>query len=136
VRIPISRDGVATVARAVLRAERVRDAMISVTFVTDDAMRMLNRRHLGRRGATDVIAFGLRDGGRNGALIGDVYVAPDVARESVRQHGGTLREEIVRLVVHGVLHVVGYDHPESDRRVKSPMWLRQERLVRRLMNRV
>lgn len=132
VRVPITRARVAEVARAVLRTERVRDAMLSVTFVSNRAIRALNRKHLRRDRVTDVISFAFKASGRRAALIGDVYIAPQVARESARANGVTYREELVRLVVHGTLHVLGFDHPESAARVRSPMWRRQEALVGRL----
>jgi probable rRNA maturation factor len=104
----------------------------SITFVRAAAIRAMNRRHLRRDRATDVIAFGFRAQGDRGAVVGDVYISPDAARASARANGITVREELVRLVVHGTLHTLGHDHPETDDRVRSPMWRRQERLVRRL----
>jgi len=65
-------------------------------------------------------------------LIGDIYIAPAIARAHAKRHRVTEREEAVRLVVHGVLHVVGLDHPDGAGRIVSPMWRRQEQLVRRL----
>lgn len=132
VRIPLSRARVAEIARAVLRAERVRDAMVSITFVANSTIRSLNRKHLGRTGTTDVIAFSFRRTGRSAPIVGDVYIAPDVARASARANAVPVREELVRLVVHGTLHVLGHDHPETEARTRSPMWRKQERLVRRL----
>lgn len=137
-RIPVSKDRVARIARSVLRSERVGNALLSITFVSNSAIAALNRRHLKRRGTTDVIAFGFRGEAarpRRGArapVVGDVYIAPAVARESARAHGVGVREEVVRLIVHGTLHVLGHDHPEGDGRVRSPMWRKQERLVKRL----
>jgi probable rRNA maturation factor len=135
VRIPLSRARVMAIARSVLRSERIRDALLSITFVTNRSIRAMNREHLKRDALTDVIAFGFRHGGRNAAIVGDVYVAPDVARASARANGVTLRQELTRLVVHGVLHVLGHDHPEDDRRTRSPMWRTQERIVRALESR-
>ena len=132
VRLPISRDRVAAVAQAVLRSERVGEALLSVTFVSNAAIRSLNRKHLKRAGVTDVISFGFRRTGRQSPILGDIYIAPDVARTSARANDVNMREEIVRLVVHGTLHVLGYDHPDSDGRTRSAMWRKQERLVRRL----
>ena len=132
VRVPLSRDDVSRVVQSVLRAEGVADAMLSVTFVTTSGIRQLNRTHLRRSGPTDVISFGFRRAHRRAPLIGDVYIAPDVARESAKANGVTIREELVRLVVHGVLHALGHDHPEGATRTSSPMWRKQERLVRRL----
>ena len=132
VRVPVSRGKVADVARGVLRSEGVRDALLSIAFVSTPRIRALNRTHLGRSRATDVIAFGFSRVGRTGPVVGDVYVAPEVARASARENGVSVREEIARLVVHGTLHVLGYDHPEDDTRTRSAMWRRQERLVARL----
>jgi len=132
VRVPVSRSRVATLAEGVLRRERVKDALLSIAFVTDRRIAALNREHLGHAGPTDVISFGFApvDSGR--AVVGDVYIAPGVARRNAREHGGGIREELMRLVVHGVLHVIGHEHPEDDTRYGSPMWRRQERLLRAL----
>jgi probable rRNA maturation factor len=66
-------------------------------------------------------------------VIGDIYIAPAVARANALEHGVPVREELARLVVHGVLHVLGYEHPEADARTKSPMWKRQERVLARVL---
>jgi probable rRNA maturation factor len=132
VRLPIPVARVRAVATAVLAAERVRAALISVAFVSARAIAELNRDHLGVDGPTDVIAFSLQQSGRGAPLIGDIYIAPAVARAHARRHRVTEREEVVRLVVHGVLHVLGHDHPGDAGRVSSRMWRRQEQLVRRL----
>jgi probable rRNA maturation factor len=131
-RIPVSRARVADAVRAVLRSEAVRGAMISVAFVPTREIQRLNREHLRRNRPTDVIAFGFRATGRGAPVVGDIYIAPDVARASARANRVTVREELLRLVVHGTLHVLGYDHPETDARTRSPMWRKQERLVARL----
>ena len=129
VRVPVGRARVAAAVRSVLDAEGVRDALISVAFLSRRAMAALNRRHLGRRGATDVIAFGLTRADPRMPVIGDVYIAPDVARDQAREHGVGVREEITRLAVHGTLHVLGHDHPEGASRMASRMWKRQEELL-------
>ena len=129
-RVPLARDRVAALARRVLRAEGVRDASLSIAFVGEPAIAAINRRHLRHRGPTDVISFPIAPAG-GAPLGGDVYIAPDVARENARRHGVGVREEVARLVVHAVLHVLGHDHPEGDERTASPMWRRQETLLRR-----
>lgn len=131
VRVPLSRARVADLVRGVLRAERVRHALVSVAFVDDAAIARINWRHLRRRGPTDVIAFGLA-GAPGAPVVGDVYVAPMTVARNARLHGARVREEVARVVIHGTLHVLGHDHPEGDERLGSPMWARQERLLRRL----
>jgi probable rRNA maturation factor len=132
VRIPVARERVASLAEGVLRSERVRDATVSVAFVTDRRIAALNRAHLGHTGATDVISFAFAPVGSERQVVGDVYISPGVARKNARAHGRGVREELLRLVVHGVLHVVGHDHPEDDSRYHSRMWKRQEQLLRAL----
>ncbi|MDQ3699277.1 MAG: rRNA maturation RNase YbeY [Gemmatimonadota bacterium] len=133
VRLPIARARVAAIASHVLRAEGARNALISVAFVSDRAIAALNRRHLGHRGATDVIAFGFERPNGRAPIIGDIYIAPGVARENARRHGARVRDEIARLTVHGILHVLGHDHPAGEERTRSPMWRRQERLLARAL---
>jgi probable rRNA maturation factor len=129
VRAAVSRRRVAEIARAVLRAERAGKTQLSITFVSSRRIAAINERHLGHRGPTDVISFALQSEQRSGPLSGDIYIAPDVARRNARDHGASIREELTRLVVHGVLHVLGHDHPEGQSRDKSRMWRRQEALV-------
>ncbi|MGH7626671.1 MAG: rRNA maturation RNase YbeY [Gemmatimonadaceae bacterium] len=131
-RIPLSRARVAKIASAVLVAERVRRAFLSITFVSSGAMAGLNRRHLRHRGATDVIAFGFERAARV-PVLGDIYIAPAVARRHAQELRRPVREEIARLVVHGTLHVLGYDHPDGEERSASRMWRRQEMLLGRAL---
>jgi probable rRNA maturation factor len=133
VRVALAATRVEAIARATLASERVRDAMLSITFVSNARITRLNAKHLRHRGATDVISFGFRGAGTNAPVIGDIYIAPAVARANAHEHGVPVREELARLVVHGTLHVLGYDHPEADARTKSPMWRRQERVLARVL---
>ena len=132
VRVPLARARVAALAEGVLRREGVRDALLSIAFVTERRIAALNREHLGHAGSTDVISFGFAPVAGTRVVVGDVYIAPGVARRNAHEQRGSVREEISRLVVHGVLHVLGHDHPEGETRYASPMWRRQERLLRSL----
>jgi len=118
------------VARRVLTWERApAGSRVEITLLSAAAMRRLNRRATGRRGVTDVIAYALPQ--PDGRLVGDVYICPAAAARMATD-GVTVKEELIRLAVHGTLHVLGYDHPESARRMRSPMWRLQERYVQRL----
>jgi probable rRNA maturation factor len=128
-RLPLSRALVRRVVEAVLRAER-REALISVTFVGRDTMRRLNAEHKQHDYPTDVLTFSLAD--PSGRLAGDVYICPWVARREARARAIPLREELIRLIVHGTLHALGRDHPEGSARTRSAMWRRQERYVETL----
>ena len=103
---------------------------MDITLLSGVAMRRLNRRATGHRGLTDVIAYALPQ--PDGTLLGDVYICPAAAARELK-NGGRMDEELVRLAVHGTLHVLGYDHPQGPGRTRSAMWRRQERYVRRVL---
>ena len=132
VRIPVSRARVESAALRVLKAERVSDAAVDITFVTSRRMAALNWKHLQHRGTTDVISFGF-DAIPGAPVTGDIYIAPDVARVNARASGEPVAVEILRLVVHGTLHILGYEHPVDDGRYGSAMWKRQEQLLARVL---
>jgi len=105
-RYRIHRQRTADYVRRVLRQERKARAEISVVFVDGAKMRRLNARYLGHDYATDVIAFPLSDTGRPD---GEIYVNVDRAREQADHYGVRFGDEIARLVIHGTLHLAGYD---------------------------
>ena len=116
------------VVQSVLRRER-RRARIAVTFLGPRAMRHLNAQFLQHDYATDVIAFPLA--GPRGALTGDIYICRYAAARNARARRTGVRDELMRLLVHGTLHVLGWEHPEGEARERSPMWRRQEKYLRR-----
>lgn len=107
--------------------------MISITFVGRAAISRLNQRYLGHHGPTDVISFGLGRNGRRAPVVGDIYICPEIARSNATQQRVPAGEEVLRLVVHGTLHVLGYDHPYGAERTTSKMWRRQEKVVARVV---
>jgi probable rRNA maturation factor len=85
---------------------------LSLSFINDAEMRELNRvwRKIDR--ATDVLSFP-QDGGPDYTILGDIVISIDTAeRQSVR-YGSTLHDELKKLIVHGVLHLLGYDHKKK-----------------------
>ncbi len=125
-RLPLPTALVRRVVAGVLQGER-RPALVSITFLGRDAMRRMNATHKGRDVPTDVLAFALSDGA--GRQVGDVYICPWVAAREADARGVPLREELIRLVIHGTLHALGRTHPEGPARTRSAMWRRQERYV-------
>lgn len=121
-------DELMRVADRVLAWERApAGSHIDITLLSAAAMRRANRRATGRRGLTDVIAYALPQ--PDGRMVGDVYICPTAAA----RNGVALNDELVRLAVHGTLHVLGYNHPEGPGRTRSRMWQLQERYVTRLL---
>lgn len=120
-------------AREALRAIGQGSAELSLSLVDDREMRALNERYRGRDRATDVLSFSLLEGegaAFRGRLLGDVVIGVETAaRQAAARHRG-LDEEVARLLVHGLLHLVGHDHERDDeaRRMRAE----ERRVWRRL----
>ncbi|HZG44015.1 MAG TPA: rRNA maturation RNase YbeY [Longimicrobium sp.] len=114
--------------RHVLRAEGLTEGEISIALVGDDEITALNRQWLDHDWATDVISFNLNGPGE--PPLGDVYLGVGQAARQAAELGADPGEELLRLAVHGTLHVLGYEHPEGADRADSEMFRRQEALLR------
>jgi probable rRNA maturation factor len=110
------------------------DAELSVLFVGDRAMRTLNRQYRGKDRTTDVLSFSLQEG-RFGEvqpnMLGDIVIAAPVARHQADDAGLTLQQEMERLLVHGLLHLVGYDHERGAADARS-MRMKEQSLLKSL----
>jgi rRNA maturation RNase YbeY len=104
-------------ARELLAALGASEAELSIALVDDVTGAALNERWRGRSGPTDVLAFALAEGQHarhRGALLGDVVISLGVAKRQAEARGHVLEAECRRLLVHGVLHLLGYDHVRPD----------------------
>ncbi len=128
-RLPVSKAAVRRAAVAALGRERTGSALLSIAFVGKQAISQLNWKYLRKRSSTDVIAFSFQGPPGASAVVGDIYICPEVGLANAKRQKISVKEEIVRLVVHGVLHTVGHDHPDGERRTSSSMWRRQEEIV-------
>jgi probable rRNA maturation factor len=104
-------------ARATLLAEGAVDKELSISLVTTEEMAGLHEQYMGEPGPTDVLSFPQDEDG----LLGDVVVCPTVAAEQ----NPDVASEVRLLLVHGILHLLGYDHEGDEDRTR--MWARQER---------
>jgi rRNA maturation RNase YbeY len=105
--------------RRVLRKEKQRHASLTVIFVDSRNCRRLNRQFLSHDYITDVLSFCLEQGKR---LEGEIYVNLDRARQQSRSYSVSFSHEVARLVIHGALHLVGYE----DKRTADADAMRRE----------
>ena len=98
---------------------------LSVAVVTNAAIRKLNRRYLRHDYATDVLSFPM-----GGDLLGEVVVSTEYAAREARKRRIAVREELLRYVIHGILHLLDYDDRRP--RDRARMWKRQEEELRKL----
>ncbi len=129
VSLPLETAAVERTLRLVLdREEAAPGARLSLALVGDAEIARLNQEYLGHSGPTDVISFPLHSGEQ--PPLGDIYVGAEQAARQAAEVGVPHAEELLRLAIHGALHVLGYDHPEGEERLQSRMYLRQEELLR------
>ena len=104
-------------AQAVLNALDSPDGELSILIVDDPQIAILNKEYLNRQGPTNVIAFPMRDGGfgdLNPHLLGDVVISVETARREGGDAGISTHARLSQLLVHGILHLFGYDHEKDD----------------------
>jgi probable rRNA maturation factor len=118
-------DGRALVATAkkLLAAVDESESSLSLTLVDDAAIRELNRDHRGKDKPTDVLSFPMFEGGdapHAGVerMLGDVVISVETARRQAAEYDATLQRELYRLLIHGLLHVMGHDHEEAGERAE------------------
>jgi probable rRNA maturation factor len=135
VRVPV-KDLTRFLARA-RRALRLPAESVSVCLVTDSKIARWNRDYRGKPGPTDVLSFPAEERNRGGPkpakpsagpYLGDIVIAPAVARRNARRFGRSFGQEMRILILHGMLHLMGYDH-ETD---TGQMDRREQRLRRSL----
>jgi probable rRNA maturation factor len=115
---PLSFEAFERLAAFVLTIEAVpAETELSIALVDDDEMAGLNEQYRGITGPTDVLSFGCDDPcptpGDEPITLGDVVIAPAVAERQAAERGHSVEHELDVLLVHGILHLLGYDH-ESD----------------------
>lgn len=102
-----------------------RPGEIGIIFVTDRKIRGINRRFLGHPNNTDVISFNYLE---SNLIFGDIYISTDTAARQARAGGHSLVQELALLIVHGLLHLSGYE--DDTPRRQSRMFQKQSRLFR------
>lgn len=103
--------------RRVLSDLGCRDKELSILFTSDEHMAELNSRYRGKTGPTNVLAFPMQDGPDEGSLtpmLGDVVISVDTAARESRELNEPVNDTIDRLLVHGILHLLGMDHEGSE----------------------
>lgn len=114
-KVPVKLGHIAGIVRTILRREGVRDAALSIVFVSSRKIRSLNRQYLRRDYVTDVLAFDSGDDTRPGQVSGDIAICVDMALRNAKAYQTSLDRELVLYVAHGILHLLGFDdHKPAD----------------------
>jgi probable rRNA maturation factor len=109
------------------------ESELSILLVGDDEITQLNREYLSRDRPTNVLAFAMREGedkDLHPALLGDVVISTETAQREAQQRDVTIEEEMTLLLVHGILHLLGYEHGDIPEEADKMEAKEQEILVR------
>ena len=107
------------IAETLLRALKQSRAELSIALVGDREMRPLNAKYRKKKQTTDVLSFLVEDQPVSGGkILGDVVISVEQARRQAKERGTTLKSEVVTLLIHGILHLLGYDHEKSSRQAR------------------
>ena len=104
-----------TVAKKVLSGENRRTENISLAFVDREEIKRINKKFRKKNKATDVLSFGLKERG----YLGEVVICPEVVAENAKKYSNTFKAEMMKVFVHGILHLLGYDHEKSKRQAEE-----------------
>ncbi|MFQ5471285.1 MAG: rRNA maturation RNase YbeY [Dehalococcoidia bacterium] len=115
----VGRIDVVTLAERVLAAESVDESELGILVTDDEQVRELNRKYAGEDEATDVLSFSLLEGEEfvspDGVTrLGEVIISYPTAERQASEAGHSVADEVSHLLVHGILHLLGYDHAEPD----------------------
>ncbi len=130
----VSPDELVRITAAVLAAEGIGDAEVGVYITGDETVRDLNRRYAGEDKPTDVLSFSLQEGEEFASpddllRLGEVIISYPTAERQAREAGRETSAEVAHLLVHGLLHLLGYDHAEPED--ESVMKAREQELLGR-----
>jgi rRNA maturation RNase YbeY len=137
-KVAVDRNRLREAADYVLESLGFEDAELSVVLVSDRRIEQLNRDYRGRNRPTDVLAFSQREGGAEGfnaAWLGDVVISVETAGEQAARHGVALDHELDLLLVHGILHLIGYEHTRGPDEA-AVMRRKQRQLLRGIRKRL
>ena len=113
------------------------DSELSVVIVGDRAIRSLNRDYLGRDKPTNVISFAMQEGefpGLNPQMLGDVIISADTAAREAEDGGVTFEERLYFLLLHGILHLAGYDHERNGAVEARRMAIKERKMFAMLLS--
>jgi len=125
-----AKESIASLLKTIVRVEQRKADIINVVLVDDDYLLEVNRKYLNHNYKTDVIAFDLNDGG---TIDGEIYVSVDRAKVQAKRYRVNLYQEVLRLIIHGTLHLAGWE--DTTRAEKLKMRKRENEYIERFYRR-
>lgn len=125
---PITTTQVSLITKIAAKHEKKIKGLVEVTIVSDAVIKKLNKQYRGKNKVTDVLSFGWQEGGdMPTTMLGEIYICYSQIQRQAKTFKCSAKEEFVRMLVHGLLHIVGYDHVSKSEAAK--MFPLQEKIV-------
>jgi probable rRNA maturation factor len=103
------------VAKKVLSGENKRTENVSLAFVSKEEMHKLNKKFRKKDKPTDVLSFNLNEKD----VLGEIVICPDIVKENAEKYGVSVNYETMKVFVHGILHLLGYDHEKTEKEAEE-----------------
>lgn len=132
-KLPLTKYGIKRLVVKILSLLKEEDSRVSLVFVNDEGMRKLNWKYRKINRTTDCLAFPMREGEDsqlNPELLGDVVISVDAVKRNAKSFGADIKGEMTLYIVHGILHLLGFD--DATRRRRNKMKNLEEDILRRL----
>lgn len=130
-RVPINRRKIRTTTIKLLEYLNCNDKEISITFVDDLTISQLNKQYLRKDKPTNVLSFSLQEGEYaeiNPNILGDIVISSDTAQRDAAKGGFTLEQELIFLIIHGLLHLLGFNHEGTTKEETQKMQKKEKEL--------
>ena len=133
--IKIDKRKIRSIVLKLLKHLECTDKEVSLSFVNDETICGLNNQYRNKNKPTDVLSFSLQEGefsNINPDVLGDIVISVETAKENAQKNGLPLEQEINFLIIHGLLHLLGYDHENTTKEEKRRMRQREKELLNAL----
>lgn len=125
VKFSVDKKHFSTIAKKVLLGENKKKEKFSLAFVSKEEIRKLNKKFRRKNKPTDVLSFELKQAKELPNFLGEIVICPEVVKENAKKYGVSARYEMKKIFIHGILHLLGYDH-EKSKRAEKEMEQKQE----------
>lgn len=115
----VSEEFIVNVAKLVLKGENKKNASLSIALVGPKIIKALNKKYRGKNRATDVLAFCENSKLKTPGGLGETVICPGEVDKNAKRFGFTFKKELARVLIHGLLHLLGYDHERSEKEAKK-----------------
>jgi len=110
---PVAKEFLKKIAKKVLKGENKSEAEISIALVGEGRIMELNKKYRGKNRVTDVLAFGDNDG------LGEIVICLREVKKNAKKYDTTFEKELSKVLIHGILHLLGYNHEKSEVQAKK-----------------